>query len=447
MSKLFPHDPGDLDAITTDLLDQARQHGATDAAASVFENRAHSVHLRQGRIQALGSEVRCGLSLTVFIGHRQGSAHCTDLTNGSLAEMAKAACAIARNTEEDPFAGLPDRENLCCHPRELALLHEWLPESEELIELAHEIEAGMLPYTDSCSDGAWAAAAQSQVWLANSRGFGAGYKQSAHSLSARALAQRGAARNRDFWQRQERDHTKLPPASGIGAEAARRTMAALDPRPIKGGSYPVLFEARVAGTLLGHLAQAVSGRALYMKTSFLCDRFDSAILPPHISITEDPFIPGGKASAPFDSEGISGQYRHLVEKGILRGALLGQYSARRLGQRSTGNADGAYNLTMASERTHPTDDLPSMLGRLGTGLLVTNLAGDGVRLINGDYSRVAQGFWVEDGAILHAVEGVTIAGNLLDMWQQILAIGADTYTEGAFTTGAILIGNMRAAAQ
>jgi PmbA protein len=447
MSSIFPHELTELAGITSRLLDAARQHGATDASASVFESKAQAVQLRQGRIQSLGREVRNGLSLTVFIGQRQGSAHSSDLAPASLAEMAEAACAIARHTEEDPYAGLPEPGEFARHLEDLDLYHPWEPDSETLITLAREIENGMAACPEAASDGAWANAGQSQFWLANTRGFGAGYAHSGHSLSARVLAQRGDSRNRDFWFCQARRQAHLENAASIGAEAARRTVAALNPKRIQGGNFPVLFDPRSACTLLGHFSQAVSGRPLYMKTSFLGERFDSQILPVHISILEDPFIPGGKASAPFDADGIAGSRRALVDAGWLRSPLLGHYAARRLGQHSTGNAGGAYNLSMTSTLTRPEDNFASMLEKLGTGLLVTSLAGDGLRLINGDYSRVAQGFWVENGSIAHPVDGATIAGNLLEMWQQIVAIGKDIQTEGPFTTGSILIGNMRIAGQ
>ncbi len=446
MSNIFPHRPTALADITAQLLDFASEAGATDAMASVSENKGISTHLRQGRIQSLSREVRSGVSLTVYIGQRQGSAHSTELSPQSLQEMAHAACAIARHTTEDPFAGLPEDDLLCRAPQALDLFHPWEPEPDTLLNLARDIEAGMGECPEVQSDGAWASAGQGQLWMANSRGFAAGYAHSGHQLSASVIATRAGVRTRDFWSSQARRADELQAPASVGAEAARRSAALLDQHPIRSGHFPVLFDARVAVSLLEHLTQAIGGRALYMKASFLGERFGSQVLPPHVDVIEDPFVPGGKASAPFDAEGVSGTRRALVNQGVLNGALLSVYSARRLGQRSTGNAHGCHNLQLSSRLSSPTDDDAAMLRKLDKGVFVTGLSGEGVRLINGDYSRVARGFWVENGAIVHAVDGLTIAGNLLDMWQQIVAVGADTFTNGALSSGAILMERVRVAA-
>lgn len=445
MNDIFPHSCQALTDITGCLLDHARSSGATEASATVSESKGISTQLRQGRIKALSREVRSGVSLTVYIGKRQGSAHSSDLSSQSLKEMAEAACAIARHTTEDPHSGLADADRLCQAPLDLDLFHPWEPESDALIALAREIEAGVASHAGAESDGVWASAAQGHFWMANSHGFAGGYAQSTHALSSSVIATRGEIRTRDFWSTQERSKQALQAASEVGSEAARRSLALLDQRPVVSGKLPVLFEARSAISLLEHLAQAINGRPLYMKTSFLGEHFGSTVFPDHISIIENPFIPGGKASAPFDSEGVAGSQRALVDQGLLRGALLGSYSARRLGQRSTGNASGCYNLQLNSRLSAEDDDTSAMLRKLGTGLFVTSLSGDGVRLINGDYSRAARGFWVENGEIIHAVDGVTIAGNLLEMWPRIVAVGEDRFTGGAFTTGSILIENMRVA--
>jgi len=447
MTQLFPHHQSDLSGIASRLIDLARLHGATDASASIFESQAQSVHMRQNRIQAMGREVQCGISLTVFIGQQQGSTHSTNLSDTSLAEMATAACDIARHTQPDAYAGLPEAKQFSKELPDLDLFHPWQPSSETLIDLTRLIEHGIEPYSATSSDGAWAAAWQGQIWQANTRDFAAGYAFSNHVLSARVLAQKADKRQIDYWSSQERHADNLPIPERVGAEAARRAEASLDSGLVPTGDFPVLFEARAAISLLEHLAQAISGRALYMQTSFLGQSFDMPIFANHISITEDPFIHSGQASAPFDADGLSGQRRSIVDHGFLRGAFLGHYAARRLGRHSTGNASGPYNLSIQSTHTQANDNLRTMLGKLDTGLYVTSLAGDGVRLINGDYSRAARGFWVEHGEILHAVDGITLAGNLRQMWQGIQAIGADCRTEGPFSTGSILIDHMHIAGQ
>jgi PmbA protein len=446
MNNIFPHSQKALADITAQLLDFARAAGATDAMASVSEYKGISTHLRQGRIQALSREVHSGVSLNVYIGQRQGSAHSTEVSPESLREMAQAACAIARHTTEDLFSGLAEEDQLCRAPMALDLFHPWEPETDTLITWSRAIEEGMAKHPEVQSDGVWANAGQGHVWLANSRGFAAGYAQSNHALSASAIATRADIRTRDFWSSQARRADALQTPVSVGAEAAQRSAALLDQRRINSGHYPVLFDARNAVSLLGHLTQAIHGRALYMKTSLLGERFGSQVFPAHVDVVEDPFVPGGKASAPFDSEGVAGTRRALVDQGVLHGALLSTYSARRLGQRSTGNASGCYNLQLSSRHSAATDDQAAMLRKLGTGLFVTGLSGEGVRLINGDYSRVARGFWVEGGEIVHAVDGLTIAGNLLDMWQQIVAVGTDTFTSGALSSGSILVAPMRVAA-
>lgn len=447
MTQLFPHHQSDLSGIAARLLDQARHHGATDASASIFESQAQSVHMRQNRIQAMGKEIQNGISLTVFIGQCQGSTHSTDLSTTSLDEMAVAACNIARHTQADACAGLPEAKQFRTEQPDLDLLHPWQPDSETLIDLTRRIEQGITPHPGTLSDGAWASAWHGQLWLANTRNFSAGYAFSNHALSARVLAQKAGKRQIDYWSSQERAADNLSDAEQVGAEAARRAEAALDIGPVRTGTFPVLFEARAAISLLGHLTQAISGRPLYMQTSFLGHSFDTQVFSDHICVIEDPFIRSGQASAPFDADGLSGKRRAIVDRGILRGAFLGHYAARRLGCNSTGNASGPYNLLIQSSLTQSDDTLQTMLGKLDTGLYVTALAGDGVRLINGDYSRAASGFWVEHGEVRHAVDGVTLAGNLREMWQGIQAIGADCRTEGPYTTGSILIDHMHIAGE
>lgn len=445
MRDIFPHSRQALADIAGRLLDHARAAGATDASASISESKGLSTQLRQGRIKALSREVRSNLSLTVYIGKRQGSAHGSDLSPQSLQELAEAACAIARHTSEDPHAGQAEPDQLCRTVQDLDLFHPWEPEADTLIAHATDIEAGMADFPEAQSDGAWAGAMQGHFWLANTAGFGGGYAHSSHALSASAIAIRGDTRGRDFWSSQARKAEDLATARAVGAEAARRAVALLDQRPITSGHYPVLFDARSALSLLEHLAQAISGRPLYMKTSFLGERFGSAVFADHVSVIEDPFIRGALASAPFDPEGVAGSQRALVDQGVLQGALLGSFSARKLGRQSTGNAGGCYNLKLQSRLTDATDDSRAMLQKLGTGLFVTSLSGDGVRLISGDYSRAARGFWVENGEIVHAVDGLTVAGNLLDIWRGIQAIGADTHTSGAFSSGSVLIDSLRVA--
>jgi PmbA protein len=247
---------------------------------------------------------------------------------------------------------------------------------------------------------------------------------------------------RDYWYTSDRRANRLADPAAVGRYAAERALSRLTARRIPTGHFPVLFEAPLALGLVGALTQAVSGGSLYRKVSFLVDSLGKEIFPKHISLAEDPHIKGAMGSSPFDEEGVRTQARDLVRDGVLQGYLLSTYTARKLGMTTTGNAGGSHNLELTSSLTRRKDDLPAMLRKLGTGLLVTELIGQGVNYLTGDYSRGAFGYWVKDGQIQHAVQEVTIAGNLKDMFAQIVAVGADTITRGSKTTGSILIENM-----
>jgi PmbA protein len=250
---------------------------------------------------------------------------------------------------------------------------------------------------------------------------------------------------RDAWYSSMRDAADLSSAETIGRYAAERALARLKGRKVKTASVPVLFEAPVAAGLLGALVQATSGGALYRRATFLLDSLDQQILSPHVEVVEDPHIVKGKGSSPFDDEGVVTKARTVVDAGVLKGYFLSTYSARKLGLRTTGHAGGSHNLTMRSRATAPGDDLPTMLRRLGTGLFVTELMGQGVNYVTGDYSRGASGYWVENGVIAFPVNEITIAGNVKEMFKQIVGIGADTYTLGSKTVGSILLENMKLA--
>ncbi|HRD98413.1 MAG TPA: metallopeptidase TldD-related protein, partial [Rubrivivax sp.] len=314
-------------------------------------------------------------------------------------------------------------------------------------ELARRCEAAALAVDRRItnSEGAAVSAQQAHFWAGNTRGFRGGYASSRHHLSVSPIAGKGKTMQRDAWYSSMRDAGELAAPEAIGRYAAERALARLKSRRVPTAEVPVLFESTVAAGLLGAFVQATSGGALYRKASFLLDCLGTPVLADHVDIDEDPHLPKGKGSAPFDDEGVRTVPRRVVEAGVVKGYFLSSYSARKLGLKTTGHAGGSQNLVMSSRQTRPGDNLDGMLARLGRGLFVTELMGQGVNYVTGDYSRGAAGFWVEDGRIAYPVHEVTIAGHLREMFAGIQAIGADAYTQGSKTVGSVLIGRMKLA--
>ncbi|MDB5732858.1 MAG: metalloprotease PmbA, partial [Variovorax sp.] len=350
-------------------------------------------------------------------------------------------------TAEDPVGGLPDEADIAREQPDLDLFHPWAVTSEEAAALALECEAAALE-TDrriTNSEGAGVSAQQSHFFSAHTHGFRGGYASSRHSISVAPIAGRGNDMQRDAWYSSMRSADELASPKAVGRYAAERALSRLKSRKIKTTECPVLFESPLAAGLLGGLVQATSGGALYRKSTFLLDSLGKPVLPGHIDVVEDPHIRRGKGSAPFDDEGVTTRARKVVDAGRLEGYFLSTYSARKLGMKTTGNAGGSHNLTLRSHLTQAGDDLDEMLRKLGTGLFVIELMGQGVNYVTGDYSRGASGFWVEGGRIAYPVQEITIAGNLRDMLMGIEAVGADAYNYGAKTTGSVLVNRMKVA--
>ncbi len=430
-------------------LEHAKSLGATDAAAEVSESRGLSVSVRNQDIETIEQTRDRSLDLTVFAGQRRGSASTSDFSPQALRETVEAAWHIARYTAEDPAAGLPDADQLATEFPDLDLHHPWDLSAEEAAVLAIKAEqaARDLSPLITNTDGASVDTYEGHFVLGNSRGFLGGYPFSRHSLSVAPIAGKGTRMQRDYWYTAARAAADLAAPEVVGRYAAERTLARMSARRIKTGKFPVIFEAPLAIGLLGALVQATSGGALYRKASFLLDSLGKQVLSDHIDIIENPHIPGGMGSSAFDSEGVRTQPRKLVTAGELHGYFLSSYTARKLNMQTTGNAGGSHNLQLKSSLTRPSDNLNAMLKKMGTGLLVTELIGQGVNYVTGDYSRGAFGYWVENGKIVHAVEEITIAGNLADMFQQIVAVGSDTISRGSKSTGSILIAQMAIAGQ
>lgn len=450
-NSVFIHSQEELKQLAQDVLRYAQEKGASDAAVEISEGSGLSVSVRKGSIDTIEQNKDKGMGVTVYIGQdhhvRRGSASTSDFSAKALKDTVEAAYNIARFTAEDDCAGLPDADTLEMHPRDFKLCNPWLISAEDAVELATRCEAAAFAVDKRVtnSEGAGVYAQQSHFVAANSRGFMGGYPFSRHTISVAPIAGKGANMQRDDWYSSTRDPKNLAAPEAIGRYAAERALARLNARKLDTRKCAVLFEAPLASGLLGTFVQAVSGGALYRKSTFLLDSLGKQVFPSHIQVVEDPHVVGGVGSAPFDEEGVKTHQRVVVKDGVVQGYFLSTYSARKLGMKTTGNAGGSHSLTITSTLSSAADDFKAMLKKLGTGLLVTELMGQGVNYVTGDYSRGASGFWVENGVIQYPVEEITIAGNMKDIFQQIVAIGADTLIRGTKQTGSILIESMTVA--
>jgi PmbA protein len=437
-----------------ELVDTALRHanklGATDAAAEASEACGLSVSVRKGELENVERNRDKSLAVSVYVGQRRGNANTSDFSEAAIAQTVQAAYDIARFTAEDPMAGLPDAADIAPVSNladDLELFFPWSVTSEQAAELAMTCEQAALS-TDkriTNSEGAAVSAQQSHFFSAHTHGFRGGYSSSRHAISVSPIASIGDDMQRDAWYSSMRDAGELASPQRVGRYAAERALSRLGARKISTRQCPVLFESPLAAGLLGAFVQAVSGGALYRKSSFLLDSMGKQVFPKHIDILEDPFVKRGKGSSPFDEEGVRVAPRTVVDGGRVKGYFLSSYTARKLGMRTTGNAGGSHNLVLKSRLTDPSDDLDAMLRKLGRGLFVTELMGQGVNYVTGDYSRGASGFWVENGRIAYPVHEITIAGNMKSMLKDIQAVGADSYNYGAKTVGSILIGKMKVA--
>jgi PmbA protein len=436
------------------LVDMALAHatklGATDAAAEASEGCGLSVSVRKGELENVERNRDKGLSVTVYVGQRRGNASTSDFSPAAIAQTVQAAYDIARFTAEDPMAGLPDVADIAdpgASATDLDLFHPWDVTSEQAAQLALRCEEAAFA-TDARiqnSEGAGVSAQQSHFFSAHTHGFRGGFASSRHSISVSPIAGSGDAMQRDAWYSSMLSAKDMASPQAVGRYAAERALSRLGARKISTRKCPVLFESPLAAGLLGSLVQAISGGALYRQSSFLMNSLGKQVLPKHIDLFEDPFVKRGKGSSPFDDEGVRVAARQVIEAGRVRGYFLSSYTARKLGMPTTGNAGGSHNLVLRSRLTRPEDDLDAMIRNMGSGLLVTELMGQGVNYVTGDYSRGASGFWVENGRIAYPVEEITIAGNMKNMLRDIEAVGADIYNYGAKSVGSVLVGKMKVA--
>jgi PmbA protein len=430
--------------LSQQLLSRARALGATQAEVSCSEERGLDVNVRLGEVETVESTRDRGIAVTVYFGQRKGSASTADLQPASLEATVAQACAIARHTEDDPAAGLADAALMARDFPDLDGWHPWALQAEEAVDLALACEAaGRAADTRiSNSDGASASTATSLSVYANSHGFIGRDRSSHHSIGCALIAGQGDGMQRDGWYSSALAREDLQDAAAIGRRAAERTVARLQPRSMATAQMPVLYAPEVSRSLIGSLLGAVSGGALYRRASFLLDSVGTQIFPEWFAVDELPLLRRGLRSSAFDGDGVATRNSALVTDGVLQRYVLGAYSARKLGLQTTGNAGGVYNLKV---RPSADLDLMGLARQMGTGLLVTELMGQGVNGVTGDYSRGAGGFRVENGEIQYPVDGITIAGNLKDMFRDIEAVGTDIDPRSHVHVGSILIGRMTVA--
>jgi PmbA protein len=432
----------ELKEIVQLALAEARRRGASECEVDASLNQGIAASVRLGEVDTVEYQRDRGLGITVYFGKRKGSASTADLAPGAVRDMVEKACSIARYTAEDDCAGLPDPETLARHIPDLDLDHPWPLAPDAAIQLALACEAAGLAVDARLtnSEGASVTSQRDLRVHGNSLGFLAGFGSTSHSVSCVLLAEHEGDMQRDYWYSTVRDRKDLEDIESIGRRAGERAVARLHARKLSTRHAAVLFAPEMARGLIAHFLGAIRGSSQYRKSSFLLGAAGESVFPSFVQMQERPHIRKGLASSPFDDEGVATRDRDLVRAGVLEGYVMGSYSARKLQLKTTGNAGGVHNLIVSSTRAAPT--FAELLARMRTGLLVTELMGQGVNGVTGDYSRGASGFWVEDGSIAFPVHEITIAGNLRTMYRQILAVGSDVDRRGGLHTGSVLIEDM-----
>ncbi|AFJ03401.1 TldE/PmbA protein, part of proposed TldE/TldD proteolytic complex [Methylophaga frappieri] len=425
-------------------LQHARKLGASEAEVGVSFGRGLSISVRQAEIETLEHNNDTGLAVTVFLGKSKASASTSDLRPEAIQEAVAMACNIARFTQEDAYAGLPEASLMATTFPDLSLYHPWDISPDAAIELAMQCEqAGRdVDSRISNSEGASVSTHEGLRVYGNSHGFIGSRASSQHSIGCSLIAKDATGMQRDYWYDQARRAADLQDVVTIGKRAAQRTLARLSPQTVTTGHYPVLFSAEIAGSLFGQLIAAIRGGALYRQSSFLLDKLGKQIFPEFMHIHEQPHLPTAMGSASFDAEGVATQARDIIRDGILQGYVLDTYSARKLGMQTTANAGGVHNLTVAPGPM----DFEGLLKQMDTGVIVTETMGMGTNIVTGDYSQGAAGFWVENGTIQHAIDEFTIAGSLQSMFKDIVAVGNDVDLRGNTRSGSVLIQQMMVAA-
>lgn len=434
----------ELQAQVERIMVEAKRQGATACEVAVSVGQGLSVTVRQREVETVEFNRDQGFGITLYVGQRKGTASTSDSDESAVRETVAAALAIAKQTSEDEYAGLAEPELMASGaPVELDLYHPWALSPEEAIERALLCEESAFA-TDpriSKADGTSLSSHRGCRVYGNSNGFIGGSVGTRHSMSCVMIAESQGQMQRDYWYDVNRNASRLQTAASIGAQAAARTVSLLGARPIPTEEVPVIFAAEVAGGLFGHFIAAISGGNLYRKASFLEGALGEMIFPSWLTIDERPLQVGELGSAWFDNDGLATYAKPFVKDGELISYILSTYAGRKLGLPGTANAGGVHNLYVS----HGEEDRAALIRRMGRGLLVTELMGQGVNLVTGDYSRGAGGFWVENGEIQFPVQEVTIACHLRDLFKRILAIGNDVEWRGNLRTGSVLVESMMVA--
>ena len=439
---IYQHISEVKDAVS-EVLEHAKKLGATAAEAAMSSTSGLSVSTRMGEVETIEFNQDGGLGISVYVGNNKGSASTADLNPKTLRTVVEKAIDIAKFTSDDPFNGIADKELLEFAPLDLDLYHPWEVSPEQGIELCHQAEQAALNADERIvnSDGASFSSHQGLRVYGNSHGMIAGYPRTRHSISTMVIGKDGEQMQRDSAYTVARHKDDLNDAAKVGLEAATETLAKLNSQKLGTMKVPVIFRADIANSLFGHLVSAIGGGALYRKSSFLLDSLGTKVFSDCVNISERPHLLRGLASSPFDAEGLKTVDREIIQGGELQTYLLASYAARKLSMTPTGHAGGIHNWLV--EQTHA--DLKALLKTMGTGLLVTELMGQGVNTVTGDYSRGAAGFWVENGEIQYPVSEITIAGNLKDMFKAVVGLGGDIERRGGIQTGSVLIEQMQVA--
>lgn len=429
-----------LEALSQEILREAVRCGAQQAEVSIAANKGFSVAVREGDVETVEYNQDKVIDITVYVGKSSGSASISDIRPEAMRAAVEAACHIAKFTDQDPAAGLADKEDLAFNYPKLEMAYPWPITVEKAIELALECEREAVSYDKriNSAEEVTVATAEAINLYANSHGFVGYFPYTRHELSCVLVAKDGDDMQRDYNYTIATDPAQLESTIQVARIAAERTVRRLGARRIKTTKAPVIFLAEEARGLIGHFASAISGGSLYRKSSFLLDHLDKQIFPRFMHIQEQPHLLRGLGTSPFDDDGVATRPNVFIEDGVLRSYALGVYSARKLGMKTTGNAGGMHNVILKTGQR----GLNDMIKSLNKGLLITELMGQGVNLITGDYSRGVGGYWIENGEIQYPVHEITVAGNLRDMYMNIAEIGNDVDMRGNVRTGSILINEM-----
>ena len=440
MIKILNYSQDDLYDLARYVNKQAQAKGASESEVEIDVDSGTSVSVRLKELESVTLNNDKSLSITVYFGKKRGIATTSDFSKEAIESCLAAACDIAKFTGEDKAFGLASSKLYPKKDIELDLYHPFEDSQDAMIAKVLVVEKTALSFDKriSNSEGANFSTSNNLFVQANSNGFIGGFPSSRHTISCSVIAKDSSGMQRDYSYSNSRKISNLQSLEEIGETSAQRALNRLMPKPIKTGRYPVIFESQVATSLVSSIVSASSGSNQYRKTSFLLNSLDKKIASENLTINEDPYLRHGNATTYFDGEGVYVKPRVVVEKGFLKGYFLSSYSARRLKMQTTGNAGGAHNL-IASSSSHSFKELIKKMGR---GLVVTELMGQGLNMVTGDYSRGVAGFWVEEGVIVHAVEEITIAGNMRDMLLNISNIGNDTYKNGSQYIGSVLIDEM-----